>query len=265
MKKLWIIAISIIALTLTACNNNDQAMDNNMNDNNDTVSSLRTDTDSENYPHTQPIKTQEARYEFRTIIGKNQQGQQGQNSQQGNMQYNQGAQQAPSGQANNNPQQQQQQTETQNNQGAQPQAEKQPAQTETQQNNKGNQNMSAFVSEVIKLTNAERQKQGLSPLQGYPDLNNVADAKAKDMNAKEYFSHTSPTYGSPFDMMRDFGITYTSAAENIAQGQPTPEEVVNAWMNSEGHRANILDGNFTHIGVGYEKSGHQWVQMFIKK
>ena len=70
------------------------------------------------------------------------------------------------------------------------------------------------------------------------------------MQKNNYFSHTSPTYGSPFDMMRDQGVSYKSAGENIAQGQRTPQEVVQAWMNSEGHRRNILNSNYTHIGVG---------------
>lgn len=85
------------------------------------------------------------------------------------------------------------------------------------------------------------------------------------MQQQNYFSHTSPTYGSPFDMMRDFGITYRSAGENIAKGQTSPEEVVQAWMNSQGHRENILNANFTHIGVGYEQNGNHWTQMFITK
>jgi uncharacterized YkwD family protein len=93
----------------------------------------------------------------------------------------------------------------------------------------------------------------------------VAQKKSVDMAQNNYFSHTSPTYGSPFDMMRDFGVTYRTAGENIAQGQRTPQEVVNAWMNSAGHRQNILSTNFTHIGVGYEKSGNHWTQMFIGK
>jgi len=118
---------------------------------------------------------------------------------------------------------------------------------------------------VIELTNAERRKNGLSDLKADSALSNVAREKSKDMKAKNYFSHTSPTYGSPFDMMRDFGITYNTAGENIAMGQRSPEEVVQAWMNSEGHRKNILNGNFTHIGVGYVEDGNYWTQMFIGK
>ncbi len=83
------------------------------------------------------------------------------------------------------------------------------------------------------------------------------------MHDKRYFSHQSPTYGSPFDMMKQFGITYRTAGENIAMGQSTPQAVVNAWMNSEGHRANILNASFTQIGMGYVADGHYWTQQFI--
>ncbi|WP_374705991.1 CAP domain-containing protein [Paenibacillus antibioticophila] len=120
---------------------------------------------------------------------------------------------------------------------------------------------SQFASEVIKLVNQERAKQGLQPLTGDSALNNMALVKAKDMNDNNYFSHTSPTYGSPFEMMKSFGISYRYAGENIAMGQKTPAEVVNAWMNSEGHRANILSANFTLIGVGYYNG--YWAQEFV--
>ena len=94
------------------------------------------------------------------------------------------------------------------------------------------------------------------------ELSRVARYKSQDMKDKGYFSHTSPTYGSPFDMMKKFGITYRSAGENIAKGQRTPQAVVNAWMNSSGHRANILNSSFTQIGVGYVADGNYWTQMF---
>ncbi|MBS4197333.1 sporulation protein [Bacillus sp. FJAT-49870] len=125
--------------------------------------------------------------------------------------------------------------------------------------------ISQAAQQVIDLTNAERRKQGLSDLKADTQLSGVAQKKSDDMQQKNYFSHTSPTYGSPFDMMRDFGVTYKSAGENIAQGQQSPQEVVQAWMNSEGHRKNILNNNFTHIGVGYEQTGKHWTQMFIGK
>jgi uncharacterized YkwD family protein len=125
--------------------------------------------------------------------------------------------------------------------------------------------ISEFERKVIDLTNAERSKNGLPNLQADTQLSGVAREKSNDMQKNNYFSHTSPTYGSPFDMMRDFNVTYKTAGENIAQGQQTPEQVVQAWMNSEGHRKNILSKDFTHIGVGYQKSGHHWTQMFIGK
>ncbi|WP_058307500.1 CAP domain-containing protein [Gracilibacillus massiliensis] len=119
--------------------------------------------------------------------------------------------------------------------------------------------------QVIQYTNAEREKLGLAPLKPDWQLSRVARYKSQDMKNNNYFSHQSPTYGSPFNMMRDFGINYRSAAENIAKGQETPYAVVQAWMNSSGHRANILNRNYTHIGVGYVKNGNYWTQMFISK
>ncbi|WP_339146298.1 MULTISPECIES: CAP domain-containing protein [unclassified Sutcliffiella] len=125
--------------------------------------------------------------------------------------------------------------------------------------------VSEFEKKVVELTNAERQKQGLAPLKLDEELSKVAKEKSKDMKQNNYFSHNSPTHGSPFDMMKKFGIQYNTAGENIAQGQQSPEEVVNAWMNSEGHRANIMNKNFTHIGVGHVAEGNYWTQMFIGK
>lgn len=123
----------------------------------------------------------------------------------------------------------------------------------------------SFEDQVLTLVNKERANAGLSPLTMDESLRKVARIKSTDMRTNGYFSHTSPTYGSPFDMMKQFGISYTAAGENIAQGYTTPEQVVNGWMNSSGHRANILSSEFTHIGVGYDANGHYWTQMFIKK
>lgn len=125
--------------------------------------------------------------------------------------------------------------------------------------------VSAYEQEVLDLTNAERAKQGLAPLTLDTELSKVARIKSLDMQKNNYFSHTSPTYGSPFEMMEQFGISYRAAAENIAMGQRTPEEVVNAWMNSDGHRKNILSSSYTHIGIGYVENGNYWTQMFIGK
>ena len=80
-----------------------------------------------------------------------------------------------------------------------------------------------------------------------------------------YFAHESPSLGTPFEMMKSFGISYKSAGENIARGQKSPKEVVDGWMNSSGHRANILNKSYTHIGVGYVENGRYWTQMFISK
>lgn len=122
-----------------------------------------------------------------------------------------------------------------------------------------------YESEVVRLVNEARAKNGLKPLTQDWELSRVARYKSQDMHDNRYFSHTSPVYGSPFQMMKSFGISYRSAGENIAKGQATPQAVVNAWMNSAGHRANILNASFTHIGVGYVADGRYWTQMFISK
>ena len=122
-----------------------------------------------------------------------------------------------------------------------------------------------YEKEVVRLVNEIRVKNGLRELTYDWQLSRVARIKSQDMRDNGYFSHTSPTYGSPFQMMKSFGITYRSAGENIARGQQSPQAVVNAWMNSSGHRANILNSSFTHIGVGYVADGKYWTQMFIGK
>ena len=120
-----------------------------------------------------------------------------------------------------------------------------------------------FESQVVSLVNAERAKYGLPALKMDWELSRVARYKSQDMRDRGYFSHTSPTYGSPFDMMKKFGLSYRYAGENIAKGYSSPAAVVKGWMNSEGHRANILNKNFTKIGVGYVADGNYWTQMFI--
>ncbi|MBU5626773.1 SafA/ExsA family spore coat assembly protein [Oscillibacter sp. MSJ-2] len=125
------------------------------------------------------------------------------------------------------------------------------------------QGVSAFESEVMRLVNEARAKNGLKPLSANWELSRVARYKSQDMVDRRYFSHTSPTYGTPFQMIKSFGLTYRTAGENIAYGQSTPQAVVNAWMNSSGHRANILNPSYTQIGVGYVANGHYWTQLFI--
>lgn len=127
-----------------------------------------------------------------------------------------------------------------------------------------NQQVQNFQAEVARLVNVQRSRNGLRPLTVNWELQRVAQYKAQDMTDRNYFSHTSPTYGSPFNMMKSFGIRYSSAGENIAKGQRTPQQVMNSWMNSSGHRANILNSNFTQIGVGYDPRSNSWVQMFIR-
>lgn len=119
---------------------------------------------------------------------------------------------------------------------------------------------SQFAQQVLDLVNQERNKAGLNPLSMNNGLNKVAMAKAQDMYNNNFFDHQSPTYGSPFDMMKSFGITYNTAGENIAKGQTSPMEVMSQWMNSSGHRANILNSSFTQIGIAYYN--YEWVQEF---
>ena len=128
-----------------------------------------------------------------------------------------------------------------------------------------NSTVTSYENEVIRLVNEERVKNGLHKLTADWELSRVARYKSQDMKDNNYFSHTSPVYGSPFEMIKNFGISYRSAGENIAKGQSTPQAVVNAWMNSSGHRKNILNSSFTRIGVGYVSGGNYWTQMFIGK
>ena len=121
-----------------------------------------------------------------------------------------------------------------------------------------------YENEVIRLVNEIRIKNGLNELKPDWQLSRVARYKSQDMKDNKYFSHTSPIYGSPFEMIKNFGISFRSAGENIAKGYSTPQAVVNGWMNSSGHRANILNSSYTRIGVGYVSDGRYWTQMFIR-
>ncbi len=137
----------------------------------------------------------------------------------------------------------------------------------TATNNAGTVTASSQAQQVTSLVNKERAAAGLNALTLDASLSKVAQAKAEDMAKNGYFSHTSPTYGSPFDMMKSFGIKYSAAGENIAKGQKSADSVMTAWMNSSGHRANILNSNYEKIGVGYTTDAQgntYWVQMFIK-
>lgn len=125
--------------------------------------------------------------------------------------------------------------------------------------------ISSIEQQVLTLTNQERAKAGLKPLAADTALMASARAKSADMSNNNYFSHNSPTLGSPFDQMKARGITYRAAAENIAMGQRSAAEVVQGWMESPGHRENIMNGNYTHIGIGYVANGNYWTQQFIQK
>ena len=168
-------------------------------------------------------------------------------------------------QDNNNNQDQDKDDNTQDNNNNQDQ--------DKDDNNQNDDNNSSNINgfskeqvEVLNLVNKERKANGLKPLTLNKELSNVANIKSRDMIEKGYFDHTSPTYGSPFDMMKKFNISYNTAGENIAMGQKTPSEVMNSWMNSSGHRANILNSTYTELGVGIQKDSNgtiYWTQMFI--
>ena len=120
-----------------------------------------------------------------------------------------------------------------------------------------------YEQQVVTLVNAERAKYGLSALTLDETLCGCARVKSQDMHDQGYFSHTSPTYGSPVRYDARLRRQLPHSGENIAMGYATPAAVVEAWMNSEGHRANILSANYTTLGVGYVADGGYWTQWFI--
>lgn len=128
-------------------------------------------------------------------------------------------------------------------------------------------NMNSDEKEVFDLINKQRTNNGLAALKNDSGVQRVARIKAQDMVDNNYFSHTSPTYGSPFDMLKSFKISYKTAGENIA-GNSSNSSAVTAWMNSSGHKANILNSNFNYTGIGVVSSpkyGKMYVQLFIGK
>ncbi len=186
------------------------------------------------------------------------------NNQGGNMEdNNQDQDKDDNNQDNNNNQDQDKDDNNQDNNNNQDQDDN----NQNDDNNSSNINgFSKEQVEVLNLVNKERKANGLKPLTLNKELSNVANIKSRDMIEKGYFDHTSPTYGSPFDMMKKFNISYNTAGENIAMGQKTPSEVMNSWMNSSGHRANILNSTYTELGVGIQKDSNgtiYWTQMFI--
>ncbi|WP_425583825.1 CAP domain-containing protein [Streptomyces rectiviolaceus] len=127
------------------------------------------------------------------------------------------------------------------------------------------QGLAEWASAVLRLTNAERTAAGLRALSPDPLLTVAAQGHSADMIARAFYSHTSPDGGEPWHRASAAGSTHRAIGENIACGQRTPAEVVDGWMNSPGHRANILKPSFTHLGVGFAgggSAGTYWTQLF---
>lgn len=146
-----------------------------------------------------------------------------------------------------------------------------PVIEETEQSNANNTNsatrLTSAEQQMINYVNQERTSRNLQPLSIDLSVTNVARVKAQDMIDNNYFSHNSPKYGSPFDMLKSFGVKFLHAGENLA-GNPSVDNAHEALMNSQGHRENILNPNFTHIGVGVKNGGqygNMIVEMFISK
>lgn len=118
----------------------------------------------------------------------------------------------------------------------------------------------AYEQEVFLLVNEIRAENGMQTFEWSDDLATVGRNHAEDMYVRNFFSHKNPDNKSPFDRMKEYGISYMYAAENIAQGQKSPQEAVNGWMNSAGHRENILNPNLKKLGVGFYKD--YWCQLF---
>ncbi|MCJ8013675.1 CAP domain-containing protein [Paenibacillus sp. KQZ6P-2] len=135
-----------------------------------------------------------------------------------------------------------------------------PGKTTSGQTPGAQKDSSQYAQQVLDLVNQERSKAGLSSLSMNDQLAKMAMAKAEDMYNNNYFDHNSPTYGSPFDMMKQYGITYNTAGENIAKGQTSPSQVMKDWMNSPGHKANILNNSYKNIGIAFYNN--EWVQEF---
>lgn len=146
------------------------------------------------------------------------------------------------------------------NQPIQPVLPEQPDEPSTDNNTS-----QTFTQQVIELVNEERAKAGLSPLQESAQASKAASVRAEEITRS--FSHTRPDGSSFSTALQQNGVSFRSSGENIAYGQRTPQEVMNSWMNSQGHRANILNPNFTAIGVGYVQNSSgvgYWTQLFVR-
>jgi uncharacterized protein YkwD len=120
----------------------------------------------------------------------------------------------------------------------------------------------AEAKEFVELVNEHRESEGLSALEWHPEIAGVALAHTEDMRDREFFAHDNPDGESPFDRLSAAGISYSRAGENIAAGQQTGQAVLDAWLGSPGHRANIENEAYTHHGVGYVEDGHYWTHVF---
>ncbi|MBN3553509.1 hypothetical protein JYA63_04470 [Fictibacillus nanhaiensis] len=166
---------------------------------------------------------------------------------------------------NNNQTQQAQAAPQQQQQAAPapaPQQEQAKAPAEAAPKAEAGAELTAQEQQMLNLVNQEREKQGLPALKADPELTKVARVKAKDMIDNNYFDHNSPTYGSPFDMMKKFGVDYNTAGENLA-GNSSVEGAHTSLMNSQGHRENILKSEYTSVGIGVVDGG-QYGKMFVQ-
>lgn len=156
-------------------------------------------------------------------------------------------------------------TQNKNDQASKNDKDDKEEQDDGSKNEQVSAGQSSMTSQVVSLVNSERAAQGLMALQKDSRLAALAQQKAEDMAKNQYFSHTSPTYGSAFDMLKAAGYSYKTAGENIAMGQKSAASVMDGWMHSSGHRANILHTSYEKIGVGYAVSADgmpYWVQIF---
>jgi len=143
-----------------------------------------------------------------------------------------------------------------------PQQEQAKAPAEAAPKAEAGAELTAQEQQMLDLVNQEREKQGLPALKADPELTKVARVKAKDMIDNNYFDHNSPTYGSPFDMMKKFGVEYNTAGENLA-GNSSVDGAHTSLMNSQGHRENILKSEYTSVGIGVVDGG-QYGKMFVQ-
>ena len=135
--------------------------------------------------------------------------------------------------------------------------------TETPEEDNSQSDYHAYVLRVVELVNEERAKAGLNPLILQENITEAAQVRA--IETVTSFSHTRPDGRHFTTALKEAGVSYRGAGENIAWGQKTPEQVMNGWMNSAGHRANILNEKYTSIGVGYYQNGsgvNYWTQLF---